>query len=391
MHILLANCTKMLNDGGGMSKVACSFANEFVRRGHVVTIMHCDEKPGKYMYYIDSSVSMCNLNVAPDGRVVRYPLWLKAIREILRPMFLRQARSCNDWFYFKFLSKNLKYHLDMNDEYDVIISFGPQVTLFFQENKVSIPIVTMSHGDPEDYFVTYPVKQIEAVRLTTINQVLLKSFEKHITDHLPEARVVTIGNAVPQSSVVDLKESKKTNNIIFIGELNKNRKRPHLLVEAFSRIVQRFPNWNVEIWGARDTKIYYRELLQLIKRKGLQDKVFLRGFSKAICQEIEKAAIYVTTSSNEGFGLSLAEAMSAGLPAIGYKSCVAVNELIQDGYNGFLVDDGVEPVAQAMEKLMQDKNLRVTMGQHAHESMKKYAPEKIWDQWEKLLEDVAND
>ena len=38
---------------------------------------------------------------------------------------------------------------------------------------------------------------------------------------------------------------------------------------------------------------------------------------------------------------------------------------------------------------MGDRALRVRMGQAARESMKQYAPEAIWDAWEKLLEDVA--
>lgn len=85
----------------------------------------------------------------------------------------------------------------------------------------------------------------------------------------------------------------------------------------------------------------------------------------------------------------MTEAMSDGLPAIGYKNCPAVNELIKDGENGFLCEKGVDAFAQALEKLMSDEELREKMGKAAKEDMKHYAPEKIWDMWEKLIEQVA--
>ena len=87
-------------------------------------------------------------------------------------------------------------------------------------------------------------------------------------------------------------------------------------------------------------------------------------------------------------GLALAEAMSAGLPAVGRKSCAAVNELIVNGKTGFLVEEGAESFAQSLECLMSDQPLRMKMGHAAHESVKAYAPEKIWDEWESIIREV---
>lgn len=102
-------------------------------------------------------------------------------------------------------------------------------------------------------------------------------------------------------------------------------------------------------------------------------------------KEYKKSDLFVFPSVEEGWGLALTEAMSCGLPAIGYKNCGAVNEIIEDGKTGYLVEDGVEPLAEAMRKLMENQKLRVQMGQAAHESMKRFAPEKVWDTWEDLL------
>lgn len=85
----------------------------------------------------------------------------------------------------------------------------------------------------------------------------------------------------------------------------------------------------------------------------------------------------------------MTEAMSAGLPVVAYRSCPAVNELVKDGETGLLVGDGVDALAEGLKKLMGDERLRKQMGRAAHETMKEFAPEKIWDQWEVLMKDVV--
>lgn len=84
----------------------------------------------------------------------------------------------------------------------------------------------------------------------------------------------------------------------------------------------------------------------------------------------------------------MTEAMSAGLPVVAYRSCPAVNELVRDGETGLLVDDGVDALAEGLKKLMEDQELRERMGRAAHESMKKFAPKEIWNQWERLMKDI---
>ena len=133
---------------------------------------------------------------------------------------------------------------------------------------------------------------------------------------------------------------------------------------------------------------YKAELEKYIKNNNLDDMVFLSGRTLNITEKLLSAEIFAFPSKSEAFGLALAEAMSSGLPAIGYKSCPSVNELIIDGYNGFLCDDGIDAFAEKMKILMQNKELRKQMGQNAKESIKQFEPEKIWNQWEDLMKKV---
>ena len=389
MRILLANMAKMVEDTGGLAKVTSAFANEMQRRGHTVSLVYSDVRKGDFYYPLNPGIpayDVCHFK----GQSIRFPWYLKVKREILRTFSKQKARTVNNDFAERFLLQNLKQTVEEVGP-DVIVASQPAASkMLLCDLELNVPVITMSHGDPEDYFHIYPKKEIPSLEKSAVCQVLLPSFAQHIHDHLPRAKTVVIGNAIPQyEEQADLAGPKDRYTIVSVGRLTKNHKRPHLLIEAFAGLADKYPDWQVELWGDVDQRAFYEELKFMIKSKNLQDRVFLKGTSNEIPKILQRSDIFAFPSAYEGFGLALGEAMSMGLPAVGYKSCSAVNELIQDGVNGFLCDEGPEDLAAGLDLLMGDRALRVRMGQAARESMKQYAPEAIWDAWEKLLEDVA--
>ena len=389
MRILLANMAKMVEDTGGLAKVTSAFANEMQRRGHTVSLVYSDVRKGDFYYPLNPGIpayDVCHFK----GQSIRFPWYLKAKRELLRTFSKQKARTVNNDFAERFLLQNLKQTVEETGP-DVIVASQPAASkMLLCDLELNVPVITMSHGDPEDYFHIYPKKEIPSLEKSAVCQVLLPSFAQHIHNLLPRARTVVIGNAIPRyEEQADLAGPKDSYTIVSVGRLTKNHKRPHLLIEAFAGLADKYPDWQVELWGDVDQRAFYEELKFMIKSKNLQDRVFLKGTSNEIPKILQRSDIFAFPSAYEGFGLALGEAMSMGLPAVGYKSCSAVNELIQDGVNGFLCEEGPEDLAAKLDRLMGDRALRVRMGQAARESMKQYAPEAIWDAWEKLLEDVA--
>ncbi len=389
MKILLANFSKMVGDTGGAAKVHCAFANEMVRRGHEVAMVFCDDRQGKTFYPLSDRVEVFNLQHS-FGQHIKYPRIMKIKREIIRAVSVRRARAVNDQFINHYLMENVQKCLEQFSP-DIIITWQPAATkVYCNDLLTNIPVITMSHGDPEDYFHTYPKDEVAALSKSCVCQVLMPSFAWAIEKRYPHLRVEVIGNVVPQyEEVADLAREKKSYKIIFIGRLVKNHKRPHLLLQAFAQIAKEFPEWKVELWGAVDSKTYMRDMKSYIHRQDLDSRVKFCGTTNNVVNVLKDGDIFAFPSAYEGFGLSLGEAMSMGLPAVGYRNCAAVNELIRDGETGFLTEDGVCAFAGALKSLMKDRSLRIKMGKAARLSIQQYSPEKIWNRWEELIKEFV--
>lgn len=387
MKILLSNLTKMVNDSGGLAKVTSAFANEMKKRGHQVSLVYSDVTLGEFFYPLDKDIKAYDIRHY-NGQTISYPWYLKIKREFFRLFDKQKARTVNNDFAFKFLRDNLNDILNRVNP-DIIVSFQPASSkMLLCDLNTRTPVITMSHGDPEDYFHFYPSAEIPALEKSTVCQVLLPIYEKHLLNHLPSVKTIVIGNAIPQYTIQAQPGSKKkTHTILFIGRLSKNHKRPHILIQAFADIAEEFPNWNVEILGAIDGKAYYEELKFLINKSNLENRIFLKGTTQNVSSVLKKGDIFAFPSAYEGFSLALGEAMSMGLPSIAFKSCISANGMIDNEKTGILCEDGVDEFKKGLIYLMNDSILRHNLGYCARLSMKKFSPEAIWCQWERLLED----
>lgn len=81
----------------------------------------------------------------------------------------------------------------------------------------------------------------------------------------------------------------------------------------------------------------------------------------------------------------MVEAMSVGLPVIAYKSCNGPANIINDGIDGGVCDDGIEAFTENLKALMLDESMRMKIGEGARIAAAKYSPELVWDMWEQYI------
>jgi glycosyltransferase involved in cell wall biosynthesis len=159
------------------------------------------------------------------------------------------------------------------------------------------------------------------------------------------------------------------------------------LIEAFARIAAEHPDWDLAIIGEGPERA---NLETLIRRHGMQERVSLPGVVKDVYRELADSHLMAFPSSYEGFPNALAEALAAGLPAVGQKGVSGVEELIIDGKTGVLVaSDDADALASALAGLMENPKRRRELGQAAIAHMAQWAPRKILELWETALAEAT--
>jgi GalNAc-alpha-(1->4)-GalNAc-alpha-(1->3)-diNAcBac-PP-undecaprenol alpha-1,4-N-acetyl-D-galactosaminyltransferase len=168
--------------------------------------------------------------------------------------------------------------------------------------------------------------------------------------------------------------------IIAVGRLGPEKGFDDL-INAFALLVNRFPEWRLEILGEGP----HRSLLQsLINQHGLGNKVTLTGFVSNPGRYMSTAAIYAQPSRFEGFPNALLEAMANGAAVL--ASHEAGDMLIQNGVNGLLVPaDDVRQLADALERLMEDAPLRDNLGGYALAVRETFSQGRIIQLWDEAL------
>lgn len=395
MKILLANITTMVGVIGGVEKVFSNMANEFIKRGYEVSVVFSDNKEGKPYFELDEKVQCYNYlkHLVIDGEKYdipdkKFPLSSKILREIIRPFNKNYAREMKENFLGNLIADNLKRVLN-KEKPDLIISHRVLTTKYLMvDAKTNIPVVSMFHDDPEITLNTATDQVKEAIEKSAFSQVLLPYGLKVLKKYCPNANGIVIPNAINQfKSTINYNE-KGNYKIIYISRISRHEKRQHLLIEAFKLLYNNFNNWSVEFWGPFDDKKYADELNNLISKYNMNDRVKLCGATNNVEQVMRNADIFCFTSLYEGFPLSLGEAMSIGMPVVGIKECLAVNDLIKDKETGLLCHNNPEDIANKLKMLMSNVELRRKLGTCGHSEMKQHDSNEVWDRWDKLIKSL---
>lgn len=147
------------------------------------------------------------------------------------------------------------------------------------------------------------------------------------------------------------------------------QKGTDLFVEAMCALLPRYPDFTAVIVGAitPDQSAFGDGLRDRIAQAGLQARIVILG-ELPIAQVqrwYQRLTIYAFTSRNEGYGLTLIEAMAAGAALVATRAGAA-ELVVSDGDTGVLVPlDDAAALAAAIEPLMRDPEQAEAMGVRA--------------------------
>ena len=185
-------------------------------------------------------------------------------------------------------------------------------------------------------------------------------------------------------SFIPKEQSKCTEKrIISVGRLAE-QKGYERLIEAWSKIANKYPDWIVDVYGDGEQKEW---LKKLIVDYHVGDSFTIYPPTSNIQDKYLESSIYVMSSRFEGLPIVLLEAISCGLPCISFDCPHGPSEIIENGKTGILVENGnVEKLTEAIEDLIIHEERRIGMGRQAHISSQRYSHENIMKLWINLFE-----
>lgn len=158
------------------------------------------------------------------------------------------------------------------------------------------------------------------------------------------------------------------------------------LIEIWGLICKRYPDWHLDIFGEGQM---YDTLMTLIKIYNAKN-VGIYHFTPNISTEYTMSSICAVTSYFEGFSLVLLEAMKHGVPCVAFDCPFGPRSIINDGYDGFLVENGETRLfAERLCRLIQDKELRIQFSKRAIEKAKTYDVDIIMNKWKDMFEAIT--
>jgi glycosyltransferase involved in cell wall biosynthesis len=260
----------------------------------------------------------------------------------------------------------------------------------------NVHTIGAEHIHPPQYPLSYPWKFLRSKVYGLLNSVtaLTSEGKNWIKSNTNAKNVLVIPNAVTWP--LPKHEPRISPNVFYqpnkqillaVGRLN-SQKGFDWLIEVFSNLANKHPNWDLVILGEGSLRTV---LEKQVRESGLEKRIFLPGRVGNLHEWYESADLYVMSSRYEGFPMSLLEAMASGVTVVSFDCETGPRDIIRHGIDGLLVKpDDLVSLASGLDRLMSDEPLRTKFAKRALEIQERFSIVKIADMWEKLFEDILH-
>jgi len=300
---------------------------------------------------------------------LRFPLWKQVLKprmfwarikysmSIRKRGLLHADKAC---LYWRTIGKCIE---NSTKEYDVAIAYAQGIPTFYTIDKISakkklawVNVDYRLQGETKKYQhrfyeecdVIVPVSQSAYDVFST--EVYPEFVHKmKIMWDINDGTMIQKMSELPSDKPID----KSVPVIMTAGRLNKPQKGYDLALEAAKLLRDRGVQFR---WYAIGDGPYRGEMERYIAENQLQEHFILLGFTANPYSYMRQCDIYVQTSRHEGFGLTIAEARILNRPVVctNFEACTMQ---MVDGKNGLITSFEPSDIADAIERLMNDKLL----------------------------------
>lgn len=361
---------------GGIEKQVTTLANELSKEYKIEIISLYNILSGKSFYELDERINVKYIfNSGPNRSEIK-----NALKKFKLINLVSELRKAFKMLYTKYFG--LKKIINKLNT-DILIS--SRIEFSKQIKRDDIITISQEHSfiDEKKYIkkVKRSFKHIKY--LVVMTKGAKQKYDEWLKEEKVKPEVVVIPNMIKENKT-EKNSTLDNNQIISVGRLEEV-KDFYTLILVFSVIVKKYPNYVLKIIGEGSMR---EKLEEQIKNCNLEKKVILTGKlnENEINNEFLKSDILVLTSKSESFSLVLCEAMNYGVPCVAFDVDVGPREIIQNGKNGFLIEDrNIDLMIKKIDGLLSNNDIRKKMGIDAKKKASQYYPDKILDKWVDIL------
>lgn len=372
-------CTPALYMAGGVERVLTLKANYFAEYfGYNITIILTEGKGKPLFYPLSDKIKVINLDIN--------------FEELWTCSFFKKI--------FVYLKKQRLYKRKLTEE---LMRIKPDITDSLLRREINF-ITGIKDGSKKigelhvnranyrnfeanetnwakELFAKYWMHSLIAKLRKLDRFVVLTEEDKRAWKELNN--VVAIHNPVSFNSVTISTLTAK--RVIAVGRY-AYQKGFDLLLQAWKAVQKECPEWTLAVYGTGDRMPF----MQLRDELGLNEAhCQLNGPTNSIQEEYMNSSIFVVSSRFEGLSMALLEAVSCGLPIVSFACPCGPRDVISDGVDGILVENGnVEALATSLIQLMQSPEKIKNMGNAIQQKAARFKIENLALQWKKLFEEL---
>lgn len=172
---------------------------------------------------------------------------------------------------------------------------------------------------------------------------------------------------------------------LYVGRLEKKKNTP-ALIEALAILRENYPEVKEKLVLSGDASFGYDEVKYVIEEFDLGRDVLMTGWVKEedLPYLFQSASAFVFPSKHEGFGIPVLQSLACGVPTI-VSDLPVLREIAGDAVLYF-DQNNIRSIAQAMARIVSDKDLRAELIAKGLERVKDFSWEKCAQETLKELE-----
>jgi glycosyltransferase involved in cell wall biosynthesis len=345
-------------------------------RNLISQLQHLDTKNTYTLYTISKNVPSLKKELTNPNFYIKTAdiKWHTIKEQVEFPKILQKDRL--DLVHFPYFSVPIFYNRPyVITIHDLILHHFPTG----EASTLPLPIYRIKHAA---YMTIIQKAAQNAKKVIAVS----KATKEEIIDHLkiPAEKVDVIYEGVDKSLTVDKIHSKKSNDILHVGNLYPHKNMDRLLA-AMQILVEKKIDMRLLIVGRKD--YFYKKFSDKVKANGLDDLIIFKGevSDKELSELYQSVAATIVPSLMEGFGLPALEAM-ANRCLILSSDIPSLKEVCKDAaiyFEPLDAKDIAQKITDTLEMSESDKKKKTEVG---YNRAQQFTWEKMGNETRKVYE-----